>query len=52
MAVPDFQSIMIPLLRIASNGDGHNVNDVTEELAQQFGLDEHDKRELLPSGKQ
>jgi len=52
MAVPDFQSIMLPLLKAAHNGDEHTINDVTEELAQQFGLDEHDRRELLPSGKQ
>jgi len=52
MAVPDFQSIMLPLLKTAHNGDEHTMNEVTEELAQQFGLDEHDRRELLPSGKQ
>jgi restriction system protein len=52
MAVPDFQSIMLPLLKSARNEDEHNINDVTEELAQQFGLNEHDRRELLPSGKQ
>jgi len=52
MAVPDFQSLMLPLLKIADDGSEHNTSEVVEILAQQFGLSENDQDEMLPSGKQ
>jgi restriction system protein len=52
MAVPDFQSLMLPLLKIAGDGKEHNLTASIETLAQQFGLNEQERNELLPSGKQ
>ena len=52
MSVPDFQSLMLPLLKIANDGNEHSSSEVTETLAQQFGLNEADRSEMLPSGKQ
>ena len=52
MAVPDFQSLMLPLLKITGDGNEHTTSEVVETLAQQFGLGEDDRDEMLPSGKQ
>src|SRR5205085_1923628 len=52
MPVPDFQSLMLPLLKITSDGNEHSTSEVVETLAQQFGLGETDRDEMLPSGKQ
>jgi len=52
MPVPDFQSLMLPLLKITGDGNEHPTSEVTEILAQQFGLNENDRDEMLPSGKQ
>lgn len=52
MAVPDFQSLMLPLLKTTSDGKEHSNAEVTEILAQQFGLSENDRDEMLPSGRQ
>lgn len=52
MAVPDYQSFMLPLLKIASDGKEHAINETAELLAQQFGLSDQDRKELFPSGKQ
>ena len=52
MSIPDYQSIMLPLLKLAGDGKIHEINKVTEELADKFNLDEQDRRELLPSGQQ
>ncbi len=52
MAVPDYQSLMLPLLKIANDGSEHNLNETIETLAQQFDLSDQDRKELLPSGKQ
>lgn len=47
MAVPDYQSILLPLLKIAADGNEHAINKTTEALAQQFNLSDQDRRELL-----
>src|SRR5436309_11793285 len=52
MAAPEFQSLMLPLLKITGDGKEHSTSEAIETLAQQFGLDEIDRNEMLPSGKQ
>ncbi len=52
MAIPEFQSLMLPLLKITGDGKEHSTSEVIETLAQQFGLGEIDRNEMLPSGKQ
>jgi len=52
MAVPDFQSLMLPLLKFASDRQEHNMNEAQEMLAIQLHLNDQDQKELLPSGKQ
>lgn len=36
MAVPDFQSLMLPLLRIAGDGTEHSLSDARGRLAAEF----------------
>ncbi|MCC6839757.1 MAG: restriction endonuclease [Flavobacteriales bacterium] len=52
MAVPDYQSIMLPLLQHVADGKVHTLRDLTETLASFFKLSEEEKREMLPSGAQ
>lgn len=52
MAIPDYQSLFIPVLKFASDGNEHSLRETIEALARQLGLSEADKDELLPSGKQ
>ena len=52
MAIPDYQSIMLPLLRFVSDGNEHSLRESIEGLAVKFGLTETEKKELLPSGQQ
>lgn len=51
MAIPDFQSIMLPLLHFASDGNEHRFRNAVEALAEHFGLSEQERLELLPSGR-
>lgn len=51
MAVPDFQAIMLPLLRSTADGDDHAFAEVVALLEAEFGLTPEEKAELLPSGK-
>lgn len=52
MAVPDFQSWLLPLLRRLSDGGVHRMADLYEQLSNELQLSESDKEERLPSGAQ
>jgi restriction system protein len=52
LAIPDFQSIMLPVLKIVEDRQEHNQNEVKEMLASQYQLTEAERNEMLPSGKQ
>jgi len=52
VAVPDFQSLMLPLLKLNGDAQEHNVGEATEALARVFALSEEDRREMLASGVQ
>lgn len=52
MAVPDFQSLMLPLLQVAADGHEHVLRESSDAIAQQFHLIDEDRAELLPSGRQ
>lgn len=52
MPIPDFQSIMLPLLTFAGDGKEHSLREAIEVLAQQFALTPEERAELLPSGRQ
>ena len=49
MPIPDFQSLMLPLLRLF--GDGHiNVAQCLPPLQKEFGISDEEAAELNPSG--
>jgi restriction system protein len=52
MTIPTFQEIMLPLLRLADDGEVRALATVRKQLAQHFGLTAAEEEELLPSGRQ
>jgi restriction system protein len=52
MAIPDFESIMRPLLVHLSDSKDHGTQETLDDLANRFGLAESERRQLLPSGTQ
>lgn len=52
MAVPDFQTVMLPLLRFAADQQEHETRAAIDALADQFHLSEAERAQLLPSGQQ
>lgn len=52
MPIPDFQSLMLPIMKIAGDGADHTARELREQLAEQLGLSEQERKELLPSGQQ
>lgn len=52
MPVPDFQSLMLPVLKALADGEDTHVRKVRERVATAEGLTDKDLREMLPSGRQ
>ena len=52
MTVPDYQSIMLPLLRFANDQHEHALRETIDALGDKFSLTESERHELLPSGRQ
>ena len=51
MAVPDYQSLMLPLLKLAAEQNTEmSIGETVEALASRLGLTEDDLKEMLPSG--
>ncbi len=48
MAIPDYQTAMLPVLRAAADGEVR-ISESVEKLATEFGLTEDERAELLPS---
>ncbi len=52
MPIPDFESIMLPLLSLVRDEKEYSKREAVEILAQKFKLTEDDLKELQPSGQQ
>ncbi len=52
MSVPDYQTIMLPVLQVTHDGLEHTISEIVGVLADSFELTEQDRNELLPSGRQ
>lgn len=52
MAIPGFQEMMLPVLRLLSDGEEHRSKELSEPVADIFSLTEEEREELVPSGVQ
>ena len=50
--IPDYQSLMLPLLKLVSDGKEHRYRDLIEKLATDFEVTDEERKELLASGNQ
>src|SRR5438552_12477789 len=50
MAVPDFQSLMRPMLEVLADGNERTAAELRDGLAERFHLSPEDRAEMLPSG--
>lgn len=52
MPVPDFQTVMQPLLALLNSTDSKSTAEIRSTLAKTFELSQDEQQELLPSGTQ
>lgn len=50
--IPSYEEIMLPLLKMLSDGQEHSLQEADDFLSDHFNLTEDERRELLPSGQQ
>ncbi|MCL5991955.1 MAG: restriction endonuclease [Bacteroidetes bacterium] len=50
--IPDFQTIMLPLLEVLGDGQEHELQDLITQISIKFELTDDERKELLPSGNQ
>ena len=51
MTIPDYQTIMLPLLRFAGDKKEHSIREGIDHLSDLFKLSESERKEVLPSGR-
>ena len=51
MAIPDYQSCMLPFLHLLRDGQPQPLSQIRDSLAVSFQLTEEDRAKLLPSGQ-
>ncbi|MCJ7612243.1 MAG: restriction endonuclease [Candidatus Aminicenantes bacterium] len=52
MAIPDYQAVMLPLLKFLGDGEVHSKREAVDYLSEEFKLTDQERKELLPSGQQ
>lgn len=52
MPIPDYQTIMLPLIQKLEDGKPHALQDIIERLADYFKLSDDERQTLQPSGRQ
>lgn len=52
MAIPDYQTLMLPLLKVAGDEQEHSLREAVEALSSQFELTDQERQTLLSSGQQ
>jgi restriction system protein len=52
MTIPDYQTLMLPVLRACADGQEHATAELGKEMAELFQLSDVERTQLLPSGTQ
>jgi len=51
MPIPDYQSVMLPMLQMCADGAIHHTASLAEPISDHFGLSDGERREMIPSGQ-
>lgn len=52
MAIPDYQTLMLPVLKLSEDRQEHSLREAVETLSAQLQLTEEERKTLLSSGQQ
>ncbi len=52
MGIPDFQTVMLPILEAIGDGQEHHIQQITQRVSDRFNLTDDERTQKLPSGQQ
>jgi restriction system protein len=52
MTIPSYEALMLPMLKLLSNGSQRSMSELRNSLAEQLGITASELAEMLPSGQQ
>ncbi len=52
MPIPDYQTVMLPILQFFGDGKEHTNQEVIDHISEKYNLTDEERSSLLPSGKQ
>ena len=52
MAIPDFQTLMLPILKLLSNNNIIKLSEMVDIMSDEYNLSEEERNEWLPSKTQ
>ena len=47
MTIPDYETIMLPVLKLAGDGNEHSLRDVTDHIINEFDLTEDEQKDTF-----
>lgn len=50
--IPDYQTLMLPLLKLVADGEEYKYRDLIEQLGTEYQVTDKERKELLASGNQ
>jgi restriction system protein len=51
MSIPDYQTLMLPLLKLIADGNEYHLSPLVSVLSDNFKLTQEERKQLLPSGQ-
>jgi restriction system protein len=51
MAVPDYETLMLPVLKFLGDGNDHKTSEIVSHVSNEFDLSQDDREALIPSGR-
>ena len=51
MAIPDYETVMLPLMQFVADGKDHTINEATNHLSDLFKLTPEEREQRIPSGQ-
>ncbi|MFO7839455.1 MAG: winged helix-turn-helix domain-containing protein, partial [Desulfosalsimonadaceae bacterium] len=51
MAIPDYETLMLPILQFLSDGENRKTSEVVSYVSDLFNLTDEERKQLIPSGR-
>jgi len=51
MSIPDYETLMLPMMQFVADGKEHSINEATTHLANYFKLSTDEREQRIPSGQ-